>query len=59
MASISESSVQVGQDLQRHLPVQRGISGPIDLSHAALADESGDVVVSDAGADGEGHVLSG
>ncbi len=30
-----------------------------DLAHAALADEGGDVVVAEAGADGQGHVLSG
>ena len=46
-----------GQDLQRHLPVQLGIGGLIDLSHPALADEGGDVVVAESGADGQGHGL--
>ena len=59
MASISESSVQVGQDLQRHLAVQRGIGGLVDLPHAPLADEGGDIVVAEAGADCETHGLSG
>ena len=27
----------------------------IDLSHAPLADEGGDIVVAESGADGEGH----
>ena len=44
-----------GEDLERHLPLELGISRLIDLSHAALADEGGDVVVTEAGADVEGH----
>ena len=47
------------QDLQRHLPVQLGIGGLIDLSHPTLTNEGGDVVVPESGADGEGHGLSG
>ena len=43
------------QDLQRHLPVQFGIGGLADLAHAALADEGGDIVVAEAGADVEGY----
>ena len=32
-------------------PVQLGISGLIDLAHAPLADEGGDVIVAEAGTD--------
>ena len=46
------SGERLGQDLQRHLAVQLGVGGLIDLPHAALADEGGHVVVGDAGADG-------
>ena len=53
--AIRISRKRLGQDLQRDLSVQLGIGGLIDLAHAALADEGGDVVVSDAGADFEGH----
>jgi hypothetical protein len=35
------------QDLQRDLPVELGIGGLIDLPHATLADEGGDVVVAE------------
>ena len=40
------------QDLQRHLPVQLGIGGLIDLPHAPLADQGGDVVVAESVTDG-------
>ena len=43
---------RLGQGLERHLPVQLRIGGLIDLAHAPLADEGGDVVVPEAGADG-------
>ena len=56
--TIRISGKRLGQDLQRHLPVQLGIGGLIDLPHAPLADEGGDVVVGDARADGQGHGLS-
>ena len=39
------------------IPVELGVGGLIDLAHAALADEGGDVVVAEAGADGQGHGL--
>ena len=52
---IRVSRKRLGQDLQRHLPVQLGIGGLVDLSHATLTNESGDVVMSEAGADFEGH----
>ena len=45
------------QDLQRHVPVELGISGSIDFAHAALADEGGDIVVAESGTDVEGHRL--
>ena len=35
---------RLGQDLQRDLPVQLGIGGLIDLAHAPLTDEGGDIV---------------
>ena len=40
------------QPIQRDLPVQLRIGGLIGLPHAALADEGGDIVVSEAGTDG-------
>ena len=49
------SGKRLGQDLQCHLPVQLGIGGLIDLAHAPLADEGGDLVVAESGADGERH----
>ena len=45
----------VGQDLERHLPVQLGIGGLVDLAHAPLANEGGDLVVAESGADLKGH----
>ncbi len=36
-----------------------GIGGLIDLAHAPLADEGGDVVVGESGADLERHWLRG
>ena len=47
------------QNLQRHLAVELGIGGLIDLPHPAFADEGGDVVMAEAGTDDEGHGLSG
>ena len=49
------SRKRLGQDLERHLAVERGVSGLVDLPHPALADEGGDVVVAKSGADVEGH----
>ena len=49
----------VGEDLQRDVAAQSRVGCPIDLAHAALADEGGDVVMAESGADGEGHRLSG
>ncbi len=39
---------RLGEDLERHLAVQLGVGGLIDLAHAPLADEGGHVVVGDA-----------
>ncbi len=51
-----EDEVTIGH-LQRHPAVELSISGLIDLAHPAFADEGGDVVVAESGADVEGHVL--
>ncbi len=45
----------VRQDLQRDLAVELGVGGLPDLAHAAFPEQSGDVVVAEAGADAEGH----
>ena len=37
------------------LAVQLGIGSPIDLSHAPLANEGGDIIVAESGADVQGH----
>ena len=49
------SRKRLGQNLERHLAVQLGIGGLIDLSHPALADEGGDVVMAQSGADVDRH----
>ncbi len=49
--SLRVSRERFGEDLQRDLAIQLRIGGLIDLSHAALADEGGHVVVGDAGTD--------
>ena len=41
-----------GEDLQGDLALELGVGGLIHLPHAALADEGGDVVVPESGADG-------
>jgi len=38
------------QHLERHVPVERGVPGLPDFTHAALAQEGGDVVVAELGA---------
>ena len=43
----------LGENLKGDLPVQLGVGGLVDLSHAALADESGHVVMAESGADFE------
>ena len=37
------------------MPVQLGVSSLVHLAHPALADEGGDVVMPESGADGERH----
>ena len=46
---------RLGPDLERHLPVQRGIGDLIDVAHAPLANEGGDIVVAESRADFESH----
>ena len=55
--AIRISGERLGQNLQRHLPVQLGIGGLIDLAHTPLADEGGHVIVAESGTDGQGHRL--
>ena len=50
---------RLGEDLQRHLALELGISRLIDLPHTPLADEGGDVVMAEARADVQGHVYFG
>ena len=45
----------VREDLEGDLAVQLRVGGLVDLAHAALADEGGNGVVSDLGADFQGH----
>ena len=45
----------VGQDLQGDLAVERGVAGLPDLAHAAFAEQGGDVVMAEAGADLKCH----
>ena len=45
----------VGKNLQGDLTPELRVGGLIDLSHPPLADEGGDVVVPEAGTDGQGH----
>ena len=46
---------RVGQPLDRHVALERGIAGAIDLAHAALADERHHDVRTDSGTEGERH----
>ena len=48
---ISIAGKRLRQDPERHLAVQLGIGGLPDLSHTPLADEGGDIVVAESGAD--------
>ena len=41
------------QDLDRDLPLQLGIGGPMDLTHAPAADEVDELKHADAGAGSE------
>ena len=44
-------SKRLGQDLQRHLPVQLGISGLPHFAHPTFTNLGGDFVVPEAGTD--------
>ena len=44
-------------ELRVVLPVQLGVRGLIDLAHAPLANEGGDMVVAESGADVESNDL--
>ena len=44
----------VGQHLECNVPVEGCVPGLIDLSHPAFADQGGDVVVAEPGADLKG-----
>ena len=45
------------QDLQRDFMAQLRVGGLIDLSHPALADLGGYVIVAESGAGGQRHEL--
>ena len=47
---IRVSSEQERQDLDRDLTLQLGIGGPIHLAHAALAEQGGDFIGTEASA---------
>ena len=49
------SRERLRQDLERHIAVERGVSGLIHLAHPAFADLGGDLVDAEAGAGGQGH----
>ena len=51
--SRTSASLEPGESM----PVQLGIGGLIDLSHAPFANEGSDVVVAESGADLQGHGL--
>ena len=46
---------EVRQHLERDVPVELGVARAIDLAHAALADEGGDLVMRQTSADLQGH----
>ena len=46
---------RLGEDLQSYLPVQLGVGGLIDLSHAPLANEGSDIVMPESRSDLKGH----
>ena len=55
--SIGVFGERLRRDLQRHVPIQLGVSRPIHFAHTPLANEGGDVMVAESGADGQGHEL--
>ena len=48
-------SERLGQDLEGHVSVERGVPGLIHLAHPAFADLGGDLVDAEPGAEGQGH----
>ena len=44
------------KNLEDHIPVELGVTGPIYLAHATFADLGGDRVGAEAGAGFEGHL---
>ncbi len=47
-ASVGIGQPEIGQDLERDLAAERRVAGPIDQAHAARAEQSGDLVRSEA-----------
>ena len=45
----------LGQDLERHVPVELGVSRSVHVTHAAFADLGGDGVGTERGARSQGH----
>ncbi len=50
---------EVRQDFEGYIPAELDIVSPVDLAHAALADEGGHVVVPESVTDVQGHGLLG
>ncbi len=46
---------QLGEDLDRHHPVERGVEGPIHLPHPAGANRRGNLIGPDTGTRGQCH----
>ena len=55
--AIRIGSERLWKHLQRDLAVELRVSGLVDLPHPALADEGGDVIVAESGADFNSHEL--
>ena len=53
--AVGVSRERLGQGLERHVAVELGVAGTVDLAHPPGADEGGHVVVRQACADGQGH----
>ena len=47
----------LGEDLQRDIAAEPRIGRPIHAAHAAFAEESGDIVVSEPSTDAHWHAL--
>ena len=42
---------ELGQELQRHVPAERSVAGPVDRFHAAFAELLDDLVVAERSPD--------